>query len=97
MSEKQTIEELQQRYSEFHDQKIQIQTQQAAAQKRLADLKKQAKKSFGTDDIEALCEKLSAMKKENEQKRAKYQKDLDKLEAELESVQAEYAEVEIDD
>jgi chromosome segregation ATPase len=96
MPERQTIEQLQKRYSKFRDEKITVQTRQAELQKRLLQLKEQAKKNFGTDDVDALCKKLETMKKENEQKRSQYQKDLDKIESELESVKTEFAKNEID-
>ena len=98
MSEQQqTIEQLQQRYSKFRDQKIKVQTQRAEAQKRLSQLKKQAVESFGTDDIDALCKKLETMKRENEEQRKTYQLELDKIASELAEVQAEYKTHQIDD
>ena len=92
-----TIDKLQQRYAKFSKQQIRVGAQLEEAQKRLAELQSQAKKDFGTDDVDALQEKLEAMKKENEKKQAQYQKGLDEVEAKLKEVEAEFAETEVED
>ena len=91
-----TIDKLQQRYAKFSKQQIRVGAQ-LEAQKRLSELQSQAKKDFGTDDVDALQEKLQAMKKENEKKQAEYQKGLDEVEAKLKEVEAEFAETEVED
>ena len=92
-----TIDKLQQRYAKFNKQQIRVGAQLEEAQKRLSELQSQAKKDFGTDDVDALQGKLQAMKKENEKKQSEYQKGLDEVEAKLKEVEAEFAETEVED
>ena len=92
-----TIDQLQKRFSRLDKQQTVVQTQLDEAQKRLAELKLQAKSEFGTDDVDMLQQKLEAMKKENEQKRSEYQKGLDEVEAKLKEVESEFAETEVED
>lgn len=87
---KQTIEQLQKRYNEFRDQKIRVQAELEGAQKRLADLQQQANEEFGTHDLDELTAKLKKTKSENEEKRKTYQESLDKVEAELARVEADF-------
>ena len=94
---KETIEQLQQRYTKFNKQQIRVQTQLEEAQKRLVELQDRAKLEFGTDDINELQAKLESMKKENEKKRAEYQKGLDQIETKLKAVEDDFAEVGIED
>jgi hypothetical protein len=89
-ADKQTIEELTERYQGLNKRKIQAETNLKNAQKQLDDLRKQAKKDYGTDDLEDLKKKLDAMKQDNEAKRAKYQADLNKIEADLAEVEAKH-------
>ena len=63
--------------------KIQLQTQKETAQKRLDELKKQAKKQFGTDDLDELQEKLEEMKDSNAKQLSEYQSSLDAIEKKL--------------
>jgi len=92
-----TIDKLQQRYAKFNKQQIRVQAQLEEAEKRLSELQTQAKTDFGTDDVDALQQKLEAMKKENEKKQAQYKKGLDEVEAKLEEVESEFAETEVED
>lgn len=92
MTDKQSIEQLQARYSEFRDQKIQVQAQKELAEKRLEELKAKAREAFGTDDVRELAKKLESIKTENEEKRKQYQQDLEKISAELTAVEEKYAE-----
>ena len=89
-ADKQTIEQLTERYQGLNKRKIQAETNLKNAQKQLDDLRKQAKKDYGTDDLEDLKKKLDAMKQDNEAKRAKYQDDLNKIEADLAAVEAKH-------
>jgi hypothetical protein len=89
-ADKQTIEELTERYQGLNKRKIQAETNLKNAQKQLDDLRKQAKKDYGTDDLEELKKKLDAMKQDNEAKRAKYQADLNKIETDLAEVEAKH-------
>ncbi len=87
---RQTIEQLQKRYTQFREQKIRIQAELEGAQQRLKDLQKQATEEFGTHDQKELTEKLAKMKSENEEKRNAYQESLDKVEAELAKVESDF-------
>jgi hypothetical protein len=88
----QTIEQLQERYRDLHTKKIQADTNLENAKATLEELKEEARRSFGTDDIEQLREKLRAMKAENEEKRRNYQAELDRIEADLASVEKNLGE-----
>jgi predicted nucleic acid-binding Zn-ribbon protein len=92
-----TIEKLQERYTKFHNQQIRVQAQLEEAQKRLGELQLQAKKEFGTDDVNSLQQQLESMKKDNEKKQSEYQKCLDEVESKLKSVEAEFAEATVED
>jgi molecular chaperone GrpE (heat shock protein) len=93
MTEPQNIEELRRRYDDLNQKRIRTDANLQNARKRLEELKDQARKDFGTDDLEELRAKLTEMKSENERKRAEYQESLDKIERELSDVEQQYAEV----
>ena len=84
---KQTIEQLQARYRDLHTKKIQADTNLENAKSKLKELKDEAREKFGTDDVDELREKLRAMKAENEEKRKKYQAELDRIETALQNVE----------
>src|SRR5262245_37709430 len=87
----QSIEELQQRYSKLNTRKIQAETNLENARRLLADLQKQAREKYGTDDLVALQQKLADMQAENEAKRSAYQQDLQRIENELTEVEQKFA------
>jgi chromosome segregation ATPase len=87
----QTIEELQQRFQNLHQQKIRAEANRDNAEKQLDELKREARETYGTDDIEELKQKLAEMKAENEKRRADYQAQLDRIESELAEVEATFA------
>lgn len=87
----QSIEQLQKRYETLNTKKIQAARDLEHATKNLEDLKSEAKEKYGTDDLDALREKLAVMTRENEEKRSKYQADLDRIETELADVERKYA------
>ncbi len=87
---KQNIDELKKRYESLHKKKIQAEANLDNAGKQLEELKEQARKEYGTDDISALKEKLAQMQAENENRRAEYQKRLDRIEADLAAVEEKY-------
>ena len=87
----QTIEQLTNRYQSLNKQKIEADTNLKNAQKQLADLKSQALEEFGTDDLDELRTKLRDMEQENERNRFEYQKKLDEIERNLESVREQYS------
>jgi chromosome segregation ATPase len=89
---KQSIEELQSRYSKLNAKKIEAETELKGAKRRLDELKVEALQKYGTDDVAELRQKLADMKAENEQKRAKYQADLDLIEQSLAEVEQSFSE-----
>jgi SMC interacting uncharacterized protein involved in chromosome segregation len=91
---RQTIEELQERYQRLNTKKIESATLLQQAQKQLDNLKREAREKYGTDDLAALEAKLVEMKAENEAKRAAYQAELERIEADLAQVEQNFAATE---
>ena len=89
-SDEQSIEELQSRYSDLNTRKIQAETNLKNAQKQLKQLKQQAIKEYGTDDVEELRKQLDELKTENKRKREEYQASLDEIEQKLAKVDEDY-------
>jgi len=86
----QTIEQLQQRYEKLNKQKIQCETKLDSAKADLDKLQREAREKYGTDDLAELQTKLQQMKADNEQKRAQYQADLDRIETDLDRVEKNF-------
>ena len=97
MAEAQNIEELRRRYDDLNQKRIRTDANLQNARKRLEELQEQARKDFGTDDLDELRAKLTEMKSENERKRSEYQESLDRIECELAEVEQQYAEVQEDE
>ena len=97
MAEAQDIEELRRRYDDLNQKRIRTDANLQNARKRLEELQEQAKKDFGTDDLDELRAKLTEMKSENARKRSEYQESLDRIECELAEVEQQYAEVQEDE
>ena len=93
-TDKQTIDELKARYESLNKRKIQAEANLENARNQLEELKAQARSEFGTDDIEALKKMLADMQTENEQKRAAYQENLDRIEKDLTAVAEQYKHIE---
>lgn len=91
---KQGIDELKSRYENLNKRKIQAEANLENATRLLEDLKAQARREYGTDDIEALQKKLAEMEAENERRRASYQEALDRIETDLAAVEEQYKTVE---
>ena len=87
------IEALKGRYEALNVKKIQAETNQQAAEKRLAELKEQALRDYGTDDLAALKQQLSDLQAENERKRSEYQIHLEGIEAKLAEVEEQHKAV----
>lgn len=87
---RQSMDELKQRYEKLHRKKIQAEANLDNARKQLEELKEQARKEYGTDDIGALKQKLEQMQAENERRRAEYQQKLDRVESDLSAVEEKY-------
>ena len=86
----QTIEELTKRFQHLDQERSKAKTEHTRAETTLALAKETAKKLYQTDDVAELEELLEKWKRENTEKRAAYQKDLDAIEAKLQQVQAEF-------
>jgi uncharacterized protein (DUF342 family) len=86
----QSIEELQKRYQKLHERKIKAETNLDHSQRELARLQQEAREKYGTDDVDQLRQKLNSMKNDNDEKRRKYQADLDGIESELEAVEQNF-------
>ena len=94
-SGKQSIEELQKRYQKLDKRKTEAEIHLKNATKQLEELKKESREKYGTDDVTKLREKLDTMTSENEEKRRKYQADLDQIESDLADVEEKFAAAEI--
>src|SRR3954453_17514848 len=81
------IESLKREHARLDQERRNAQANLNAAQNQLDQLRTDARKEYGTDDLDLLREKLQQMKSENERKRADYQ-------AHLEGVRAKLGEVE---
>lgn len=87
----QTIEQLQQRYAKLNEQRITAAANLEHAKTQLERLRKEARENYGTDDLLELKKKLEEMKAENETKRANYQQELERIEADLSAVEQKFA------
>jgi hypothetical protein len=81
------MEVLENRYRKLADNKIRIEEQLKTVEKQLTEHQAIAQKNWGTDDIGKLEELLQKVKSENEEKRSNYQKHLDAIESQLNSIQ----------
>ena len=88
----QTIEQLQERFEEFKEQKVVVETKKKAALEKLNELKAEALEAYGSDDLDALRAKLKKMKQDNEKKRSAYQVSLDEIEQKLSEINDQFAE-----
>ncbi len=93
----QTIEELQARFEDFKEQKLVVEVQKKSALEKLNEIKKEALDKWGSDDLDELKSSLKKMKKENEQKRARYQKSLDDIEQHLVQINEQFVETELEE
>jgi hypothetical protein len=88
----QDIETLRKRHTELDRKRAAAEANLKTATDNLEALKREARESYGTDDLDALRAKLEEMKKENERKRAEYQKHLDEIENGLNELDKQYAQ-----
>jgi chromosome segregation ATPase len=91
----QGIEQLQKRFNELQHAKTRAETNRDNAQKRLDELRSEAREKFGTDDLNQLQSQLERLKLENEKKRSDYEKELDKVEQKLAEIEEKF--VDLDD
>jgi predicted nucleic acid-binding Zn-ribbon protein len=85
-----SIEQLQTKYDELNRRKIEAETRHRDASDQLQKLKSQALATWGTDNLDELKLKLVKLQEENEARRAKYQSDLQSIEAKLQEVDEKY-------
>jgi hypothetical protein len=90
--EAQDIEMLRRRYDGLNREKTVAETKLEHARALLAGLKAKALEEYGTDDVDALRAKLEAMRRENLDRRTRYQEDLDRIEKDLREIDRKYAE-----
>ena len=88
----QTIEQLQERYQAFNDQRIKIETQREHALEQLEDLKAKALGQYGSDDVQQLKQMLEKMKTDNEAKRKQYQESLDSIDKQLAEIDGQFSQ-----
>ena len=81
------IEALKKRHKELDTLRTKARANLENAQKQLDELKTEARTAYGTDDLELLRQKLTQMRKENEEKRAAYEHHLDEIAAKLAAVE----------
>lgn len=86
------IDALKARYDALNKKKIQAETNQETAKRRLDELKEQALREYGTDNLDELTQKLDELKAENERQRAAYQAHLDEIETKLADVEKQHKE-----
>jgi DNA repair exonuclease SbcCD ATPase subunit len=86
----QDIDQLRKRHTELDRRKAKAEEALRMANEQLDALKKQARDTYGTDDLEKLKQMLQAMKDENLRKRTDYQKHLDEIETGLSTIEREY-------
>lgn len=84
------LKDLQKRFQDFHNRKIQIQTQRDETNKTLDKLRVEAEAEFGSSDVKVLKEKLAAMTKDNQKKVADYDKQLNDIETKLNAVTQQF-------
>lgn len=87
-----SMEALQKQYNGLRDKKIAAEANLETSEGNLKKLRKQARDSYGSDDLDELRKKLDEMKVENERKRAEYQKHLTEIENQLAQVEAGHAD-----
>ncbi len=87
-----SIEVLRERYDKLNTTKIRTETELKNAEDILGQLRKEARESWGTDDLDALQKKLQEMTEENERRRGEYQEHLEKIDADLADVERTFTE-----
>lgn len=88
--EQKAIEKLQSRFDDLSHERTRIEARKEAAQKQLDELRERAKKQFGTDDVAELERQLVEMKKQNQDKRSRYEASLDGIENKLKEIENQF-------
>ena len=86
----QDIDALRKRHKELERLKTTEEANLKNAEDNLRDLKNDALEKYGTDDLDALRQKLNDMEAENERKRAEYQAHLQSIQEKLEEVKKQF-------
>jgi chromosome segregation ATPase len=89
-SKPQDIEQLRKRYTDLDRKKAAAEANLKTATDNLEVLKEQARKTYGTDNLDELRAKLEEMRRENDRKRSEYQLHLDQIETRLGEIEREY-------
>lgn len=87
-SEKQSIEELRDRFEHLKEQRTTAQANLRNVEEQLEKLKAQAREKYGTDDLAKLEKELERMRADNERKRTEYQAHLDGIDEKLGALEA---------
>jgi chromosome segregation ATPase len=90
VSKAQDIESLRKRYTELDRRKAAAEANLKTATENLDVLKEQARKTYGTDNLDELRAKLEEMRRENDRKRSDYQQHLEQIESRLSEIEREY-------
>ncbi len=88
-----SIEQLQTKFDDLNRRKIEAETRHRDASDQLQKLRSQSLVTWGTDDLDELKLKLVKLQEENEARRAKYQLDLQSIEAKLNEVDEKYQSI----
>ena len=89
-SKPQDIEQLRKRYTDLDRKKAAAEANLKTATDNLEVLKEQARKTYGTDNLDELRAKLEEMRRENDRKRTDYQHHLDQIESRLTEIERDY-------
>lgn len=84
------IEVLTEQFQKLNKRKIESERDLVNAEQNLNELKQQAREEYGTDELDALKEKLEQMKAENSRNRAEYHQSLTQIEVELQKIETEH-------
>jgi len=85
-NQNQSIEALKQRFEKLNKEQAVLQDRRQRADNDLAELQRQAREQFGTDDLEKLESRLAEMKQQNEKQTIEYQKQLDAIDEQLANI-----------
>lgn len=84
------IDSLKTRFEDLKSRKITAEANLKNANATLEELRREARSQFGTDDLDALRQKLREMEEENERIRSEYEQHLNEIENGLAEVEAQY-------
>src|SRR5688572_12830721 len=73
------IEALKKRFEKLSHEKTKAETRLDGAQEKLEELKTKAREAYGTDDLAELKQQLEKLRRENLEKRAAYQRSLERI------------------